>query len=170
MCCAFVVSLLKLALQIACDLPGRASDVVSTPIQAAPVGCLTGRLYLFRPRAALCDLRLLGPATTLFGLASTPRAASPLGAEAGDPYGSQFSSYLIAAPPARRAGRAAPPPAPHPSGVLLAASAPNAVCDPKKHLRPAGSRARRRPLAEGCRWALQPISLFGTTSASVWRW
>ena len=34
----------------------------------------------------------------------------------------------------------------HPLGVLLAAYTPNATCDPKKHLRPAGSRARRRPM------------------------
>ena len=44
MCCAFVVSLLKLALQIAC-YPLGFLLVASTPIQAAPVGCLTGRLY-----------------------------------------------------------------------------------------------------------------------------
>ena len=36
-----------------------------------PFGCSTGRLYPFC-LAALCDLRLLGPATTLFGLAPTP--------------------------------------------------------------------------------------------------
>ena len=41
---------------------------------------------------------------------------------------------------------------------------------PRYSLRPVGSRARRRPLAEGCRWALQPISLLGTTSAGVKRW
>ena len=55
----------------------------------------------------------------------------------------------------------------HPSGVLLTASTSFGLV---YSLRPAGSRARRRPHAEGCRWALQPISLLGITSAGVKRY
>ena len=43
--------------------------------------------------------------------------------------------------------------------LLLAASTPNATCDPKKYLRPQVARASRY------RWALQPISLLGTNPA-----
>ena len=97
-------------------------------------------------------------------------------AEAGAPYGSRFLPCLIVRPSGSRVrlarvGRAAPPPcagrnpslrsiasalAPHPLGVLLAASTFIQSC---RSLRPQVARASR------CRWALQPISLLGTNPA-----
>ena len=70
-----------------------------------------------------------------------------------------------------------PPPAPHPSGVLLAVST---FIRPRCSLRPPVARASRPPPAGSdtrrcsclragqltrCRWALQPISLLGTNPA-----
>ena len=87
----------------------------------------------------------------------SPRAALPLGAEAGDPYGSRFLPCLIVR--LARVGRAAPPPcagrnpslrsiastlAPHPLGVLLAASTFIQSCC---SLRPPVARASRPPPA-----------------------
>ena len=125
----------------------------------------------------------------LLGLAPTPPSGFAAGRGGRRLVESQFSTLLIeilwigravASGGSNKLCRSCAPPrgvaaarcacGAHPSGVLLAASTPNATCDPKKHLRPSGSRARRRPHAEGCRWALQPISLLGTNSAGVKRY
>ena len=84
----------------------------------APVGCLIGSLYpSIRPRA------------------HPPRAALPLGAEAGDPYGSRFSPLVITTPPARQ------------SRVFYWQPLPKIQLAIKKYLRPPVARASRPPSA-----------------------
>ena len=124
----------------------------------------------------------------------SPRAALPLGAEAGDPkdrnsrriwlrpYGSGVLLAIFALirpccslrPPVARASR--PPPAGSDTRRCSCLRAGRLTllrwmfCWQPLPSDSSESRARRRPHAEGCRWALQPISLLGTTSAGVKRW
>ena len=107
-----------------CGKPG-VLRAAFTPIQAAPVGCLTGRLYpsfgLPTPAEGTHSVSCWQP-IPLSASRPSPRAALPLGAEAGDP--TDRNSRRIWLRPYGSGGRRHPPRR-DVQRLLLADSTPN---------------------------------------------